>query len=159
MRPTLAGFIEFIRLVMGISTASVPDDSPYIQLAYDTAIAIANLYLKAVPSPSTSPSIYAQAVYNLGGDTLVNIGQDDPDAPIYKDGLQFFAYMRKSFNLYGFVGGVIQSASDEGTSESMVVPDAIKGFTMANLQQLKTPWGRAYMAIAQSYGPAVWGVS
>jgi hypothetical protein len=30
---------------------------------------------------------------------------------------------------------------------------------MGNLQNLKTPYGRAYLAFAQDYGPSVWGIS
>lgn len=159
MNPTVAGFLTWIRQIMGVSVGNLPSDSAYIQLAYDNAIAIVNLALANVPSPRTSPSIYAQAVYNLGGDTLVNIVQDPVDAPIYRDGLQYWAWLRKSFSTYTFIGGVIQSASDEGTSESMVVSDSLKQLTLLNLQQLRSPWGRAYLAIAQSYGPSVWGIT
>jgi hypothetical protein len=31
--------------------------------------------------------------------------------------------------------------------------------TLAQLQNLKTPYGREYLALAQSYGPNVWGLS
>lgn len=114
-------------------------------VAYDVAVALVNRALQVVPSPLRSPSIYALCVYNLAGDNLVNYAQDRPNQT-------YFADLRKSFNILGFVGGVVQSTGDEATNESMVVPDAFKLFTMANLQQLKTPWGRQYLSFAQSYG-------
>jgi hypothetical protein len=40
----------------------------------------------------------------------------------------------------------------------MATPDFVKTLTLANLQQLKTPWGRQYLAYAQSAGP-LWGLS
>jgi hypothetical protein len=155
MGPTVAGFLTFVRTVMGIAAGVLPDSSPAIQAAYDYAIVVVNASLAGVPSPATSPSIYAQAVYNLAGDALVNAALDVPGGPTVPGSsppAPYFQALRQSFNIHGFVGGVISSTGDEGTNESMVVPDAIKLFTMMNLQQLKTPWGRQYMAIAQSYG-------
>jgi hypothetical protein len=52
----------------------------------------------------------------------------------------------------------VQSAADESTSDALTVPDFVKGLTMQNLQQIKTPYGRQYMAITQELGP-VWGMS
>lgn len=153
--PTLAGFIAFVRNVMGISTAVLPDASASIPLAYAVAIEIVNQQLAIASS-----LMYSYAVYNLGGDNLINYAQDLDGAPPVagSDPPQaYFAYARKRFNIYGFVSGVIQSASDEATSESMVVQEAAKNFTLADLQALKTPWGRQYLAIAQKYGPAIWG--
>jgi hypothetical protein len=37
-------------------------------------------------------------------------------------------------------------------------PEAMKTFTLANLQNLKTPWGREYLAIAQRAG-TTWGLT
>lgn len=153
-KPTQAGFTTFIRNVMGINATILPDDDPVIPAALTISEEIVNQVLACL-----SPILYTLAVYNLGADGIINYAQDQPDAPVYKNDLPFFAYMRSSMNINGFVGGVIQSSGDEGTNESMVVPEAMKNFTMANLQQLKTPWGRAYMSIAQSYGPNVWALS
>lgn len=146
MNPTLAGFIAFIRGVMGITVQQLPDNSPAIPVAYNVATAIVNRAFQAIAGADPAqPSIYALMVYNLAGDNLVNYAPD-------QDGQTFFADLRKSLNIAGFVGGIIQSSGDEGTSEAMVVPEAFKLFTMANLQQLKTPWGRQYLSFAQSYG-------
>ena len=151
MNPTLAGFLWFVQNIMGIGSEYLPTDSPSIQFAYDAALNIVNPVFNGVPSQATSPSVYAQMVYNLAGDTLVNIAPDQAEQT-------YFATLRTKFNCLGFVGGVIQSSSDEGTSESMVVPDQVKMFTIANLQNLKTPWGRAYLGYAQSVG-TLWGLS
>lgn len=145
--PTQGGFLDFIRTYMGIGTGALPDNSPAIPLAFTMAIEIVNLAIQCV-----SPLLYQQAVYNLAGSLLINIAPD-------QTGSTYFAEARKSFNMLSIVPGVIQSSGDEGTNQSMVVPDFFKNLTFANLQQLKDPWGRAYLAIAQDYGPTIWGVS
>ena len=151
MNPTLAGFIAFVANVMGISATFLPPDSPTIQFAYDTAADIVNQSFRCVPSAPTSPSIYAQMVYNLAGDTLINIAPDQP-------GQNYFQTTRDQLHINTFIGGVIQSSGDEGTNESMVIAEQIKMFTVANIQSLKTPWGRRYIGYAQSYGN-LWGIS
>jgi hypothetical protein len=161
--PTLAGYLSFIRNVMGITTAQLPDNAPSIGWTYEVAKAWVNRSLIKWCAPrSPYASMYAIAVYNFAGDRLITYGQDPADAP-YVEGTdppqKFFAYSRSTWKIFGFVSGVVQSTSDDGTSVSMVVPEAFKNFTLADLQSLKTPWGREYMAIAQSYGPSIWGLS
>lgn len=157
MQPTLAGFITFARNVMGISSAQLPDDSPYFGYAFNVAMEIVSTTIAAA-----SALMYQLAVYNLAGDNLLNYAQDPSDAPIYPannaEGTKFFQYMRKEFNLLGFVSGVISSSGDEGTSQSLVTPEAFKQLMISNLQNLKTPYGRTYLGIAQRYGD-IWGVS
>lgn len=157
MQPTLAGFIAFIRTVMGIDATVLPDNSPVIPMALSVALAIVNPALCAAgytPGvPGTVPvSIYVLAVYNLAGDNVINYASDVAPST-------YFAELRTSFNTNAFVSGVIQSAGDEGTNESMVVQEAAKNFTLANLQNLKTPWGRTYLGFAQAYGPTIIGLS
>jgi hypothetical protein len=171
VQPTFAGFLAFVRNVMGIDTTILPDSSPVLPMAYAVAKAIVNPALMAIcvpPVPDATPptlgtTIYALAVYNLGGSNLINYAQDEPDAAIIpgsgEPGLPFFAFTRQKWNVNGFVSGVIQSAADESTSESMVVQEAAKNFTLANLQQLKDPYGRQYLAFAQSYGQSTWGLT
>lgn len=152
--PTLAGFTAFVQNVMGISTTILPADSAVINMAFCVALQIVN---RAICS--ASPLIYELCVYNLAGSNVLNFAQDLPDAAVYKNKLPFFAYTRKFYNMLGFTSGIIQAAADESTSESLVVQDAAKDFTLANLQQLKDPYGRQYLAFAQSYGPSVWGLT
>lgn len=143
---TLAGYLTFVRSQMGLTTAQLPDNSPSIALSYNIAVEIVYSAIQCV-----SQLIYDQCVYNLAGDTLVNIAQD-------QTGQTIFADLRKTFALNTFIGGVISSSADVSTSESMTTPEFIKSLTLANLQQMKTPWGRQYLAYAQSSG-ALWGLS
>lgn len=144
--PTLAGFTAFIRDAMLITTAQLPANSVWIQTCYDLALEIVNLTIA-----QASPVLYTLAVYNLAGDNLINFAPDQA-------GQTFFTTSRTSFNCLGFNSGVIQSSGDEGTNQSLVVQEAAKNFTLADLQNLKTPYGRQYLSIAQQYGTQ-WGLS
>lgn len=174
MQPTLAGFLLFIRQMMGITTAQLPDNSPVIGMAFAVALAIVNPALRIVGVPSQDSTgaqltggqtytIYALAVLNLAADNLINYAQDVPGAPPVdgsgNPGLPFFAWTRKQLNINGFVSGVVQSTSDESTSMSLVVQEAAKAFTLKDLQNMKTIWGRTYLGYAQSYGPSTWGLT
>lgn len=164
--PTVAGFITFIRDVMGIDSAILPDSSPTIPIAFSVALNIVNPELARVCIDARALggvqlSAYNWAVYNLAGSNVLNYGQDlsgapnvvgsDPPAP-------FFRNIRKVWNLTGFVPGVVESSSDENTSVSMVVLEAAKNFTLRDLQNLKDPYGREYLMIAQDTG-SIWGIS
>lgn len=170
-QPTLAGFLTFLRNVAGISTTVLPDASPVIPMALAVAMAIVNRALRAVCIPqydaagvalnSGGLSIYVLCVYNLGTSNVFNYAQDTVETPVpgSKPPTPFFAWSRKQWNINGFVSGVISGSSDESTSQTLVVQEAAKNFTLANLQTLKDPFGRAYLAFAQSYGPSTWGIS
>lgn len=159
-RPTLAGFTNFVRNNMGVPESALPNDATgqyWISFAYEVALQIVNRQIAIA-----SCKLYTLAVYNLGGDNLINFTPDVPNCTAVEGSNPpacYFANLRSIYNTYGFVSGVITSAADESTSESMVVMDAAAKFTLANLQQLKTPWGRAYLGIAQSAGPSVWGIT
>jgi hypothetical protein len=165
--PTLAGFTDFLEDTVGIPSDVMPS-AGLIAMAFAVALSIVNPALQSAVIPSTdnagatlnsgNMTIYALAVYNLGTDNVFNYAQDAVDAPIYKDGLAYWAYFQQKYQINAFVSGVITSASDQGTGDSLVVQDAARDFTLMNLQQLKTPWGRTYLGFAQSYGQ-VWGLS
>lgn len=141
---------------MNISTAVLPDSSPWIPFAYQIALDLVNATIAAVSS-----DMYALAVYNLGGSNLLEYAQDLPGAPnvlLSQPPAPYFANARQVFNLNSFVPGVITASTDEATSQTLVVQEAAKNFTMADLQYLKTPYGRTYLSIAQKYGQ-LWGVS
>lgn len=70
-----------------------------------------------------------------------------------------FATARQKFRLGQFFPGMVSTSSDVSTSVGLENPDFMRGLTIENLQLMSTPFGRAYMAIAQKAGPAVWGVS
>jgi hypothetical protein len=167
--PTFSGYLNFIRTVMAISTAVLPDNSIYIPWSYQMALRWVNTNLQQVQSQSfappdgldpTYPSLYAVAVYNLAGDRLVNYAQDVLNAPPVQGGtLPYFANLRATYKLNAFVAGAVNSTSDEGTSVSLTVPESLGQLTFDNLQRMKTPWGREYLGIAQSLGPSAWGLT
>ena len=172
MQPTLAGFVQFVQITMGITPQQLAPTSPVIAMALAVALAVVNPALKAVPVPQTDGAgvdlnaggltIYVLAVYNLAGSNLLAFAQDPNGAPPVegsKPPTPFFAWTRKQFNINGFVSGVISGSADETTSQTLVVQEAAKNFTLANLQQLKDPYGRQYLAFAQSYGPSTWGMA
>jgi hypothetical protein len=150
--PTLDGYILWIRNIMGLTTAIIADDSPYVEMSYDVSLELVNLYLDIA-----SPGIYTIAVYNLAGDYLVNIAQDDTSTPLGTTPT-YWADLRKAFSINSFILGVINAANDEDTSAASQIPLGLQNLTIADLQTLKTPWGRVYMGIAQSVG-SMWGIS
>lgn len=158
--PTLAGFISFIRNVMQISADNLPDNAAVISYALSFALARVNPALNgagyAPGVVGTQPvSWYTTAVYNLGGDGIINYAPD----PVAPGDTSYFTDLRTKMNIGAFVSGVISSAGDEGTNESMVTSKAFENLTMFDLQNLKTPYGRQYLAIAQMYGPSIVGLS
>lgn len=183
--PTLAGFLAFLQNVVGITLGSppgvasnqLPVGSPYPPMAFAVALAIVNPALACVAVPSADAAgvalnaggltIYALAAYNLAASNLFNYAQDPVGAPIVPGstepdgtgGLAYFAFARKRWNINGFTSGVVESSSDQGTSVGLVVQEAAKNFTLQNLSQLKDPYGRQYLAFAQSFGPTTWGIS
>jgi hypothetical protein len=141
---------------MGVTTDQLPDSSEYFLFAYAVALEIVNRDIRVA-----SCLMYTLAVYNLGGSNLINFAQDPNGAPPVansKPQLPFFAYSRSQWKINSFVSGVIQSASDESTSESMVTQKAFENLTLADLQYLKDPYGRQYLSIAQRYG-SLWGIT
>jgi hypothetical protein len=165
--PTLAGFTTWVYGPMGVPPSVLPTDSPYLQLAFDTSMnivlssAVSGGGLDLVPSQPTSPSIYAIAVYNLGGHFLVNTAQDQipPAPPPPANAATFWSDLRKALGLDSSVLGFVQSTSDQGTSTSLMVPKQLQDASLMTLQLLKTPWGSAYSAIAGQWGPSIWGIS
>lgn len=144
---------------MGVPPTYLASDDATIELCYDIAIETVRLGFACV-----APAIYQQMVYNLGGAYLAQFALDPvplPDPPfIIVDGVSygFWSYLRKTSGLNGFVSGVVESSSDEGTSVSLVAPRWAENLTAGQLQLINTPWGRAYLGWAQSAGTG-WGIS
>lgn len=158
-QPTLAGFQSFITNVMKVPTSALdPLTDPTVVWAYDFAKDWVYQGIRGVPSVPGAWSLYARAVYNLAADTLINWEQDAPDAPAYQNKMPYWEWLRGKYGVNAFVPGVVQSTSDEGTSDSFLVPEAFKELTIANLGNLKTPYGIAYLGIAQSWG-GIWGLT
>lgn len=145
--PSQAGFTVFMR-AQGITTSVLPDDSPVIPMAYAVAIQTVLLSINSV-----SPLMYTLAVYNLATDRVFNYAQDvGSPPPVYRDELPYFSWWRAHWNINDFIPGVVQSSSDVSTSQSMVIQEAANNFTLSNIQNLKTPYGRQYLSIAQDAG-------
>lgn len=149
--PTQAGFTQFLRDQVQIPANVLPDDSIWITYAYNVSIEVTYRPLACV-----SPTMYLLAVYNLGADNLINYTPDDPALASPND--TYFARLRKMFSINTFKAGVIQSTYDEGTGETMVVPDFYKEMQLSNMENLLTPYGRAYLGIVQRLG-TLWGLS
>jgi len=152
---------------MGIPAAALPDDSFWLATAFNVAVALANQQLAQVPVDNAGTTIYTLMVYNLAADNLVNYAQDLAGGPAFIDAsgfppddppLPFFAGMRKQWGINNFAAGVVASTSDVSTSTSLELPEQLKMLTLANLRNLKTPWGRQYLEFAQDYG-TLWGLS
>jgi hypothetical protein len=99
-----------------------------------------------------SLSLYNFAVYNLAADRLFNYAPDIRGQTFFKD-------QRIKLNLATSRFGVVSGSGDQGSYTNLLNPEAMKRFTLRDLQMLKTPWGREYMGIAQMYGPTVWGLT
>ena len=158
-QPSLADFITFIRNVMQIDSDDLPDDAPVIPIALSFALARVPRKLNAVGyapviAGTVPVNIYTACVYNLAGDNIINFAPDPTSPPGDAD---YFTNLRTKMNIGAFVSGVIQSAGDESTNESMVVQKAAENFTLQDLQNLKTPWGRQALAYMQMIGPTVIG--
>ena len=147
--PNTTDYLSFIRNIMGIPVAALPDDDAVIQYSFDASISGANLAFNAVAMGQST--VYASAVYNLAGDMLINFAND-------QEGRTYFKELRARFNINNFQPGVIASSSDSGTSTSLLNPEFMRTFTLSDLQNLKTPFGRQYLMIAQAQG-TLWGLS
>lgn len=95
--------------------------------------------------------LYVLAIYNLAADRLLNYANDVPNQSYFRDA-------RKDLRLATVSVGVPSAASDQGTATGILNPEFMKTMTLADLQTLRTPWGREYMGIALSVG-TLWGLS
>jgi hypothetical protein len=71
----------------------------------------------------------------------------------------FWANARSNYKMTSFTPGVVTSSSDVSTSVGLLNPQFLQNLTLGDLQLLKTPYGQAYLALAQKYGPNIWGIS
>ncbi len=145
--PNRIDYLLFIRNTMGISTTVLPDNSTDIDTSLSVALEICdNYYL-----PTVSSIIYNLAVYNLAGSNLIEFATDQP-------GQTYFADLRKTWDITGFVGGIISASNDESTGQTLLTPEFLKTLQISDLQYLKNPYGRQYLAYAQRIAYN-WGIS
>lgn len=144
--PSLVDFIAWTRTVMGIPTTAIPDADPGYAVAFQIA-------LDLVPTDlgMFSPDIYTLTVYNWGGSQLLQMQQDIV-------GQTFFSDARKAYGINNFVAGVINTASDVTTSESLSVGLGLQNLDLLSLQRIKDPYGRQAIAYMQSIG-TLWGLT
>lgn len=145
-QPNLPDYLVFLREAVGISVDDLPDDSPFIPGTYAMAAAAVNTTL------CLAPMAYSLARYNFGADRVINFAIDQPNRV-------YFAKLRKDLGILSFAAGLVSSSSGDGASQSLEVIEAAKGMTVTDLQLMKTPYGRQYIGLAQSYGPTIWGLS
>lgn len=110
-----------------------------------------------------SPAAYSgtQKALVVAGNSFTYPLASDPGAATAPGtySVSFFADLRKQWNINAITTGVVTSTFDEGTGTTVLNPEQMKAFTQADLQTMKTPYGRAYIAFAQKYGQTLWGLS
>lgn len=67
-------------------------------------------------------------------------------------GFNLFVNLRQYYHLNNFVAGVVKSAYDESTGESLETPNWVSNLSLNDLDILKTPYGRFYAQYAQKFG-------
>lgn len=144
--PNVTDLTTFLQTIAEIPTSALPANSPYIPWALSYAEEMTLLVLNAV-----GQDFYCFAVYCLATSFLINWCPDQM-------GGTYFQTLRQKWDITGFVGGTIQSSADQATSESLLAPDFLSGLTLQNLQALKDPFGRQWLAMNQELGP-IWGIS
>jgi len=165
--PSLADFWIFLNTSVQIPTAALPVDSDWPGYAFNQALATVITVPAWGCAPGNPPSnplgiLYTLAVYNLATALLFQITPD-------QEGQTYFADARSAkpstnfpgggFGINAFALGPVQAASDEGTSSTLKIPDWAAMLTIGDLQLLQTPWGRAYLAYAQKFGPNIVGLT
>jgi hypothetical protein len=157
--PNLVDYSTWLYTVVagqaGLTRAILPPLSQVIPDSLQTAqeIVADQLGLGAArPPEQVALTIYTSAVYNLATHTLYMWA---PDVA----GQTYFKEKREQLGIFRIAVGVTANASDQGTSAGMLNPDQMRTLTFQDLQYLKTPWGRQYMAYAQMYGRTLWGLT
>lgn len=144
--PTLTGFVAWSRAVMGVPTTAIPDNDPGYAYAYQVAFdMVPRDFLCSIPD------IYTLTVYNWAGSQLIQFQQDII-------GQTFFQDARNAYGINNFVAGVINSASDVSTSESLSVGVGLQNLQLIDLQRIKDPFGRQALAYMQTIG-TLWGLT
>lgn len=144
--PTEAGFLLFLRQIVGVPIAALPDNAPVIPLVY--AVSVSTVYEALA---GVAPDLYELAVYNLATSRLIYYAPDQP-------GETYFTDLRALYKVNSFIAGVISSSGDNGTNQSIDVTNSLKNLTIGDLMNMKDPYGLAYLAIVQDMG-SIWGLT
>lgn len=138
--PNLADFTSFVTDSMAIPVSALPTNSVWIGYAFNQAMDL------VFGPPWISGLSYTLAVYNCAGHLLLFITPD-------QTGQTYFADARAQFDLLSFRPGAIDASGDQGTNSAFATPEQLRSLTVGDLDFLKTPWGRAYLAYAMDFGP------
>lgn len=149
--PSLGDYVLWIRGVVGIDPLNLPDGSPFFQYALNRALGI----VLNIPAGLTGLE-YTLAVYNCATHIQIKITPDQVAQGVART---YFLSKRSEFQLLQPVIGLPLSSSDNATSVTNAVPEAMRELTIQDLDFMKTPWGREYLMTVQDYGPTVWGLS
>lgn len=144
--PNATDLYTFLTTVAGVPTGALPSGSPYVTWALSYAEEQTLRVLCLI-----GRDYYCFAVYCLATSFLLNWCPDTPPST-------FFADARADMKLTSFTPGVVNSAADQGTSDSLLSPDFLKGLTLGQLQALKDPYGRQWLSMQQDLGN-IWGLS
>lgn len=147
VRPTFDGYVRFVRGVMGVPDTAIADDDTALKCCYDSALDL----IPTGMGMQCIPIIFTNTVYNAGGSLLLRFATDTPPST-------YFADQRKKLNLNNPIYGLVNSATDQGTSGSMSISDALSNLSLADLMMLQDPYGRAAAAVLMELGP-VWGLT
>lgn len=148
--PNIPDYTLFLIDGVGIDPVYLPSNSPFIGYAFNRALGL------VINLPGANSGIdYTLAVYNCAAHIQFKI---TPDQQVSGTPYTFFVEARKAYDLLLPVVGLVASTSDEGTSVTNAVPDAMRQLTISDLDFMKTPWGREYLAYVQDYG-GIWGLS
>lgn len=101
-----------------------------------------------------SPSTFTNATYNLATHLLIGSAPDQLGQTFWKD-----LRGKDGFNLSSPTLGVVASASNDASSMSYLNPEQFKHLTLKDLQLMKTPYGREYLADAQDVGFEPFGLT
>ncbi|CAB5282769.1 hypothetical protein IST455A_00477 [Burkholderia multivorans] len=145
MAVSQAGYLQFLRSVVGVPVEALPDDSPFITISYTVGFALTPCEFQCA-----SAAIYELMVYYAATSFLYNNAVDQP-------GQNWFANVQKEYGLLSGFNGIIQSAADQGTSAATVVPDWVKSATLQELQWMKDPFGQRFVGYLQMMG-SVWSL-
>lgn len=147
--PNLADYTTFVQTSVGIPTSALPSNSPWLGYAFNQGVAM-TAYV-----PTVTAIEYVLAVYNCAAHIQISITPD-------QTGQTYFQTLRGNgtggFNIIGVPTGFLNASADQGTSQSMVVPESLQTLSLLDLDFMRTPWGRWWIEYGQDFGP-VWGLT
>ena len=149
----IQGFADFLTnnvqvpLTVPNNALTLPVVNDYnVNAAYAVAQCTVDPYINCV-----SPIYYTMAMYNFATDWLIN---NAPDLECQT----YWEKLRAKWMVNSPISGVVESTADKSTSTSLRVPEVFNNLSPFDLQLMRTPYGRAYMAIASKFSD-IWGLS